>query len=299
MQRSTALFILLLMATAILPAQIPVGQLFGVVRDSSGLVVPGANVTVEEEATGQRFTALTNASGDFLVRSLAPGQYTVSAEPQGFEKAAHRGIAVPALQNVRVDFVLEVGVTTVTVDVTADTPLVDTRSGTVGTLVHDRRITDLPVSGRNMVNFMNLAPGVGNIATANEGKSNYNQQRVNINGNRIQSTNTQLDGAAMYYAHRGQGILMPPPDAIQEVKVISSGMTAEYGRGTVIMSAVTKSGSNTLHGTLYDFLRNTIEAHARPRVRHVRREGDDRLPRRVSIEVGVVVDEVTQEPTLA
>jgi hypothetical protein len=256
MQRITVLFGLLLAAAPSLPAQIPVGQLFGVVRDSSGSVVPNATVTVEQEATGQRFTATTNGTGDFLVRSLAPGPYTATAELQGFRKAIHRGIAVAALQNVRVDFVLEVGPAATVVDVTADTPLVDTRSATVGTLVEDKRITDLPVSGRNMVNFMYLAPGVGNIATANEGRSNYNQQRVNINGNRIQSTNTQLDGAAMYYAHRGQGILMPPPDAVQEVRVISSGMTADYGRGTVVMSAVTKSGTNQLHGSVYEYLRN-------------------------------------------
>ncbi len=256
MGRVSAFLGIWLITAASLVAQIPVGQLFGVVRDSSGAVVPSATVTVVEEGTGQRYTTSTTSTGDFLLRSLAPGQYTVSAELEGFKRTVHRGVAVAALQNVRVDFVLEVGPAAIAVDVTADAPLVDTRSGTVGTLVDDKRITDLPVSGRNMVNFIDLAPGVGNISTANEGKSNYNQQRVNINGNRVQSTNTQLDGAAMYYAHRGQGILMPPPDAIQEVRVISSGMTAEYGRGTVVMSAVTKSGTNGLHGSLFNYLRN-------------------------------------------
>jgi hypothetical protein len=244
------------MAAAVLPAQIPVGQLFGVVRDSAGLMVPNATITVEEQGTGQRFTASTNATGDFLVRSLAPGQYTVTAELQGFKKAVHRDVAVAALQNVRVDFAMELGQTSVSVDVTAETPLVDTRSATLGTMVDDKRIVDLPVSGRNMVNFAYLAPGVGNISTADEGKSNYNQQRLNFNGNRAYNTNMQLDGAAMYYAHRGQGILMPPPDAIEEFKVISSGMTAEYGRGTAVMSAVTKSGTNELHGSAYDYFRN-------------------------------------------
>ena len=242
--------------SGLLLAQTPVGQIFGVVRDPGGLIVPNAAVVVEEEATGQRFPVTSNETGDFLVRSLPPGQYSVSTEVSGFKRVVRRGIVVSALQNVRVDLNLEVGPSAQSVVVTGDAPLVDTRSATVGTLVDDKRIIDLPVSGRNMVNFINLAPGVGNIASANEGKANYNQQRVNINGNRIQSTNTQLDGAAMYYAHRGQGILMPPPDAIEEVKVISSGMTAEYGRGTVVMSAVTKSGTNELHGSIYDFLRN-------------------------------------------
>src|SRR5579883_2457142 len=138
--RNCALAVCLILIVAVtLPAQIPVGQLFGVVRDASGLVVPNATVIVDEEATGQHYTASTNATGDFLVRSLAPGNYTVSAEMQGFKKAVHRGVAVAALQNVRVDFVLEVGVAAVAVDVTADAPLVDTRSGTVGTLVDDKR----------------------------------------------------------------------------------------------------------------------------------------------------------------
>lgn len=256
MRRYLVCFCFLWLAGQSLLAQAPVGQVFGVVRDSSGLAVPNAVVIIEEQSTGQRLQTSANDTGDFLVRSLAPGEYAVTAEAQGFKKAVRRGIAVSALQNVRVDLLLEVGPAAQSVVVSAAPPLVDTRSGTLGTLVDDKRIVDLPVAGRNIVNFMNLAPGVGNIATANEGKSNYNQQRVNINGNRIYSTNTQLDGASLYYAHRGQGILMPPPDAIEEVKVISSGMTAEYGRGTVIMSAVTKSGTNALHGSLFDYLRN-------------------------------------------
>src|SRR5437764_15181149 len=101
MRRITVLFGLLLIAVSTLPAQIPVGQLFGVVRDSSGAVAPNATVTVAEEATGQSFTASTNSTGDFLVRSLAPGVYSATAELAGFKKAVHRGIAVAALPNVR------------------------------------------------------------------------------------------------------------------------------------------------------------------------------------------------------
>src|SRR5207248_11107919 len=106
---------------------------------------------------GRMLTASTNSTGDFLVRSLAPGQYTVSAATAGFKTAVHRGVTVVALENARVDLVLEVGVTTQSVDVSAEAPLVDTRSGTVGTLIDDKRIVDLPVSGRNMINFAYLA----------------------------------------------------------------------------------------------------------------------------------------------
>ena len=253
------------LTSGMLVAQLPVGQIFGVVRDPSGFVVPNVVVTVEEEATGQVFQVTSDATGDFLVRSLPPGQYSVSTEVAGFKRAVRRGIVVSALQNVRVDLSLEVGPSAQSVVVTADAPLVDTRSGTVGTLIDDKRIVDLPVRGRNMINFAYLAPGVGNISTTDEGKSSnaYNQQRLNMNGNRFYNTNTQLDGAAMYWSYRGAGILMPPPDAMQEVKMISSGVSAEYGRGTVVMSAVTKSGNNELHGSLYDYFRNdALDARA-------------------------------------
>src|SRR5438552_4128714 len=105
-------------------AQAPVGQIFGVVRDSSGLVVPDATVTVEEQGKGQRYQTSTNATGDFLVRSLAPGEYSVTAEAPGFKKTVRHGIAVSALQNVRVDLGLDVGPTAQSVEVTADAPLV-------------------------------------------------------------------------------------------------------------------------------------------------------------------------------
>ena len=247
------LSLLLVLATGLF-AQAPVGQVFGVVRDTSGLVVPNVSVIVEEQGTGQRYQTTTNEAGDFLVRALPPGEYSVAAESQGFKKAVRQGITVTALQNVRVDLTLEVGPVSQSVLVTADAPQVDTRSGTVGALIDEKRIVDLPLSGRNLVNTFNLAPGVTNIASANN--VSYNQQRVNINGNRIFSTNMQLDGGSMYYAHRGQGLLMPPPDAVEEIKVISAGMTAEYGRGTVVMSAVTKSGTNEFHGSLWDYFRN-------------------------------------------
>src|SRR5262249_19161908 len=152
MKRIGLCFCLLLLSAAFLAAQAPVGQLFGVVRDSSGLVVPNANVTVTNEGTAQAITASTNGTGDFLVRSLAPGQYTVSATASGFKTAVHRGVTVVTLENARVDLILEVGVTTQSVDVSAQAPLVDTRSGTVGTLIDDKRIVDLPVNGRNMIN---------------------------------------------------------------------------------------------------------------------------------------------------
>lgn len=246
--------IFLSLAAVFLNAQAPVGQIHGTVTDSGGLVIPSAPIVITEPSTGQRYEAASDEFGAYLVRALPPGEYTVTVHVEGFTQLVRQGIAVGALQNVRVDLKLEVGTTSQSIVVTGEVPQVDTRSGTLGTTIDDKKIVDLPLSGRNLVSFTNLAPGVTRISTANN--VSYNQQRVNINGNRSYSTNMQLDGGSMYYAHRGQALLLPPPDAVGEVKVITAGVSAEYGRGTAVMSVITKSGSNEFHGSLWNFFRN-------------------------------------------
>jgi hypothetical protein len=248
--------VLLLAAAAAILAQTPTGQILGVVKDPSGLAVPDAHVLVTNEANGQRIEARSNASGDYLVPSVLSGVYSVSAEKEGFKKAVRQGISVTSFQNVRVDVTLEVGAVTQSVVVTGDAPLVDTRTATVGTLVDDKRIVDLPLNGRNILTFATLIPGVTRASITGASEVSFSQQRVNVNGSRATATNMQLDGGSMYYAHRGQSLNMPPPDAVQEIKVISSGVTAEYGRGSAVIAAVTRAGTNEFHGSAWNFLRN-------------------------------------------
>lgn len=235
-------------------AQSPTGQILGVVLDSSGLPMPGVPIVVAGELTGLLYQAKTNEMGNYLVRGLPSGRFTISAEKEGFKKAVHQGVSVTALQDVRVDFALEVGAVAQSVVVTGEVAEVDTRTSTVGTLVDGQRIVDLPLNGRNVISFSSLVPGVSRTSVANTVSSG--QQAINVNGNRSYSTNMQLDGGSMYYPMRGQGLNMPPPDAVQEIKFITSGVTAEYGRGTAVFSVVTKSGTNELHGTLWEYLRN-------------------------------------------
>src|SRR2546421_2507911 len=237
-----------------LMAQIPVGQIFGTVLDPTGASIAGASVTVTNLATGQTFNIKTDVSGNYVVRELPPGEYSLTASSSGFKQLIRTPITVAAFQDSRVDATLQIGATTDKIVVSAGVPQVDTRSSTLGNGVDAKLIKEMPINARNIIETINYTPGVEHVSAGNN--VNRNQQRVNIEGNRSYSTNVQLDAASMYFAHRGQGIELPAPDAIEEVQVVTSGVSAEYGRGTAVFAAVTKSGGNQLHGSAWEFIRN-------------------------------------------
>lgn len=244
-----------LLALTVLPAQSPTGEIAGVVRDPSGAVVPQAEIQVTNQNTGERKSATTNSSGEYVLTQLGTGTYTASVKPPaGFRSLEQKNLALTALQSLRVDFRLEIGEATQTVNVTAETALVDTRSALYGTLVDDRRIKDLPLNGRNALDLMRLIPGVNSVGTSI--RPSFGQQAMRINGGRQTGVNFLLDGGAINYFHRGVGLQVPPPDALQEFRAVTVGTPAEYGRGSVVISAVTRSGSNDFHGSLWEFLRN-------------------------------------------
>jgi len=246
----------LALVVSIASAQTPTGQILGTVRDATGLVTQGTVVVILNDQTGQRFETRSNETGDYLIGALVSGQYTITVEREGFKKFVRQGVSVTSFQNVRVDAALEVGAVTQSVIVVGEAPLVDTRNSTVGNLVDDKRIVDLPLNGRNVLSFASIIPGVTRTSITGANDVSFSQQRININGNRAYSTNIQLDGGSMFYAHRGQSLNMPPPDAVEEIKVVSAGVTAEYGRGTAVISALTKSGTNEMHGSLWNYFRN-------------------------------------------
>jgi len=252
--RCAALVVAVLLFVLSLMAQTPVGAIVGTVRDPSGLSIPGAPVVVTNLATGQTFHIKTDAAGDYLVRELPPGAYSVAASFSGFKQVVRTPVTLVAFQNARVDLLLQLGTTRESIFISGDAPQVDTRSNTLGNLVDNKLITEMPISNRNVIETLNYTPGVQHVSPGNN--VNRNQQRLNIEGNRSFSTNVQLDGGSMYFAHRGQAIELPAPDAIQEVQVVTSGVSAQYGRGTAVFAAVTKSGGNQLHGSAWEFIRN-------------------------------------------
>ena len=249
MRRST---VLILACTAL--AQSPTGEIAGVVKDPSGAVVPNAKITIVNQNTGERKSSATNVSGEFVAPLLPVGVYTVSAGMPGFRTAERRDLTLSALQNLRVDFSLEVGEATQTVEVVAQTPQVDTRSAVHGMLVDGRRLRDLALNGRNPLDLVRLIPGVNSVSTTI--RPDFGQQTMRLNGGRQTGVNILLDGGSLAYFHRGQGLGLPPPDALQEFKVATVGTPAEYGRGAAVVSGVTRFGTNEFHGSAWEFLRN-------------------------------------------
>jgi len=243
-----------LLSSAILLAQSPTGEIAGLVSDATGARVPKAQIVILNQNTGERKTAAANESGEYVAPLLAVGIYTATASAPGFRTVERRGLTVSALQHLRVDFALEVGETSQTVEVRDQAPQVDTRSAVHGMLVDDRRVRDLPLNGRNALDLVRLIPGVNDIGTTI--RPTFGQQTMRLNGGRQTGVNILLDGGSLAYFHRGQGLGLPHPDALQEFKVATVGTPAEYGRGAAVVSGVTRSGTNDLHGSAWEFLRN-------------------------------------------
>jgi hypothetical protein len=235
-------------------AQIPTGEIAGIVRDSTQAAVAGATVIITNEATGETKTVIAGAGGDYLTLQLPPGAYRIVARKDGFRTSEHDGVVLTALQSLRVDFTLEVGQVSERVTVTGEVTQVDTRNTDVGMLVDDRRVRDLPLNGRNVIDLAQLVPGVTDVGTTI--RPSFGQQTIHINGMRQTAVNFLLDGSPMNYYHRGQGLELPPPDAIQEFRLVATGVGAEYGRGAGVLSSVIRSGSNEFHGSAWEFLRN-------------------------------------------
>ncbi|MBC8164381.1 MAG: TonB-dependent receptor, partial [Bryobacteraceae bacterium] len=229
-------------------------QLQGTLSDSQGLRIADAELSATNELTGQNYTARSNEIGAWLMPSLPVGRYRLQVSRSGFKQFSQSGIELISNQSARLDIELEVGAVSESVRVQAELSPVNVTTGTLGTLIDTRRIVDLPLNGRNILSLAALTPGVNRVSTT-DAPSN-DQQRINVNGARSYNTNVQLDGASMYHAHRGQSLIQPPPDAIQEVQVITNGVSAEYGRGSSVISAVTRSGTNAFHGSAWEFLRN-------------------------------------------
>jgi hypothetical protein len=248
-----------LLAPTMALAQTGAGSLTGIVSDQSGASVPGATVTATNQATNVAYTAVANAAGNYTVTSLPVGTYVVKSELVGFKTAATRPIQVEAMQIVRIDFTLELGQVAEIVEVTAETPVLQTETATVGEVISGTTLESLPLNGRNTGQLSLLLPGV---VTPNPGSftniRNFTGGRPFVNGNREQTNNYTIDGVDMNESIDNLVAYQPSPDALAEISVETNNYSADTGNvAGAVISSVIKSGSNQFRGNLFEFYRNS------------------------------------------
>ncbi len=237
----------------------PTSSLEGTVADPSGSIVPNARLTIRNVETGFERQVTTSETGRYLFNALPVGLYSIQAEVQGFQTYLQTGIRLnvntPATVNIR----LTVGGLTEQVTVAADATMVNTQSGTLSQVVQQRYLVDLPLNGRNAATLIRMVPGtVSGVGTTTAGYANGSDTiAISVNGARGNEVNFRLDGSTHMDNVTNLNATYPNPDALQEFSVQTSNYSAQYGNfGGAVVNVVTRSGSNAIHGTAFEFLRN-------------------------------------------
>ncbi len=242
--------------------QLPTATILGVVKDSSGAVIPGATMTARNVDTGQTRTTVSEADGSYRFQALPVGSYEVRVEHPGFQSQLHSGLNLTVSQEVVVPFTLVVGAVEQTVAVTAEAPLVNTTSGSLGGLVSEKQIADLPLNGRNYIDLTLMQAGVSRDPASGSGGAMMRGMWFSSNGAGGRSNNYLLDGAQMSnFNGNSSGTVTDSTlgvEGIREYRVVTNFFSAEYGMKmgsqTIIVS---KSGSNSFHGSAFEFFRNS------------------------------------------
>lgn len=249
----------LLCAVSPLHAQTTTGGIVGVVRDSDGGVMPGVTVTATNTATNAQFTATSADTGQYVLRGLPVGPYSVIVEMDGFQPVKNDGVVIRVNEDVRLDAALKVGDRTETITVSGMARTVDTTTSTLKTVVDQQRIETLPLNGRNPTQLMLLVPGMqpDTRTSLTSGTTYPGATGVSSSGARGNSTNYVLDGGSNNDHYNNSPNPMPNPDALQEFSVQTNNFSAEYGRQMgAIVNAVTRSGTNAFKGLAFGYLRD-------------------------------------------
>lgn len=240
-------------------AQETTGSIAGVVTDPTGAVIPKVKISVQNVGTNASYADTSNQLGTYNIRTLPVGVYRLTAEAPGFKRFEATGIQVQVNETSRVDVTMQVGQLTESIEVQATVAAVNTEDATLRTVVDQRRVSSLPLNGRDPVQLMRLVAGVslyrGGGVTS--GTTYPGVVPVSVNGNRGNTTNYILDGGQNNDHYNNAPNPMPNPDALQEFSVQTNNFSAEFGRQSGgIVNAVTKSGTNEFHGTAFWYLRN-------------------------------------------
>ncbi|MGH9783003.1 MAG: carboxypeptidase regulatory-like domain-containing protein, partial [Terriglobia bacterium] len=250
------------MSVSIARAQSIQGTILGTVRDSSGASIPGSTVTVRNVETGFTRTGTTEANGAYRFSALPVGSYEIRAQQAGFQAELRTNVTLTVGQEAVVNFALQVGAITQTVEVVGEAPLVNTTNATLGALVNSQQITDLPLNGRNYNDLTLLQPGV--VAQQVDNKSISSRgDWISINGAPLRSNNYMMDGTPVQNIGGASSASASNStlgiDAIREWRVVTNPISAEYGnRMGGQMTIVSKGGTNSFHGSAFWYVRNDM-----------------------------------------
>ncbi|PYR23436.1 MAG: hypothetical protein DMF98_18470 [Acidobacteria bacterium] len=255
----------LLVTSALASAQVTTADLVGTIKDTSGGVVPGVTVTLTNEATGVSRSVTTSDGGAYIFTSLQPGRYRLTAELPGFRKVERTGVELQVNQRAQIDLDLEVGLVSESVLIQGTSPLLETQSSVLGSVIEEKQVQDLPLNGRNFVQLATLSTGVSGAGSGMRGTIMSGTRPDDLrpgtelfaNGNRESSNNYLYDGIDNNTRLTLVIVVRPNVEAIKEFKVQTNLFSAEQGRNPgAQVNVVTKSGGNTIHGATYEFLRN-------------------------------------------
>ena len=244
------------------------GKFTGRVADTTGAVIAGAKVTITNTATNVARETETNESGNYTVPFLSPGVYDLLAETDGFKAARQEDWTLQVGDVARVGFTLEIGVVTEVIEVEAAAQMLQASSTALGAVIEQRRIVDLPINGRNYLNLVKLSPNVsaemgsGGQANSRQGGERANQA-ISVSGQRQQYNRFTLDGVENTDPNFNTFVVRPSVDALQEFKVQTGVYSAEFGKSTSQINVTTRAGTNDIHGSVFEFLRND-KIQARP-----------------------------------
>ena len=247
-------------------AQVSSAEISGVVGDSSGAAVPNARITASNTATNLKRETVSDATGNYIITLLPPGDYTVTVEAPGFRKLLQSGLTLQINQQAKLDLTLQVGQVSEVLEVTASAPLLESESSSLGTVINEKLVTQLPLNGRNFIQLATLSPGVngvgfsagGTIMSGTRPDDRRPGTEIFANGNREGSNNFLYDGIDDNERLTLSIVLRPAVEAVREFKVQTNLYSADVGRNSgAVVDVITKSGGNQLHGSLFEFLRNS------------------------------------------
>ena len=252
--------VVLFLSAQPLQAQVDTGTILGTISDASGAPINGAKVTLTNEGTGAALSSTTGVDGIYKFTPLKIGLYKVTASYQGFQTVTQTHIEVNVGADVVINFAMNPGAVTQTIEVVASVPVLQTQNASVGQVVDSRSVNDLPLNGRNFTFLAQTTAGVNSPQADTRG--NAATGAFAANGLRPAQNNYLLDGIdnnsdTVDFLNGTNFVVLPPVDAIDEFKVQTSGFSAEYGRsGAAVLNATIKSGTNEFHGTAWEFFRN-------------------------------------------